>query len=314
MSIHTARGDADQPDAARTSLTTTPAPCEGDPNHPQDLSTDNATRFRRPARLRRERRSPRSRPRPQIAQRLTPVKSEVTDDPQDGAVSPAIAAPAPHNARFADPDRHPGGGPATSPVTPASHHGRTPGAYSGSQPGRNAVRVGSPASHARPDTGPLCAAVRSQAMTSWDNIGPPPTIPKPATGIAALPQDLQLVIIAALTCVPVALYLLPTIVALLRRADNLGAVLTINLFTGWTIVGWITAMASACTSRRRQRHGAPPVATSPRPGWYRDPLDPQHWWWWDGRRWTASVRFPQAPPSPTPPPAPSRGQQRATVQ
>jgi hypothetical protein len=40
-------------------------------------------------------------------------------------------------------------------------------------------------------------------------------------------------------------YFLPTIVAHHRKVPNGGSVLVINLFLGWTLVGWVVALAMA---------------------------------------------------------------------
>ncbi len=39
-----------------------------------------------------------------------------------------------------------------------------------------------------------------------------------------------------------ALYFLPTIIAAARRAKNLVVILLVNIFAGWTGVGWIVAL------------------------------------------------------------------------
>lgn len=44
-------------------------------------------------------------------------------------------------------------------------------------------------------------------------------------------------------------YWIPTIVALLRDVPNKGSVIVINLFLGWTIIGWVVALAMAARSR-----------------------------------------------------------------
>lgn len=41
------------------------------------------------------------------------------------------------------------------------------------------------------------------------------------------------------------LYFLPTVVAVTRKNLNQGAVLVVNLFLGWTFLGWIVALAMA---------------------------------------------------------------------
>lgn len=48
-------------------------------------------------------------------------------------------------------------------------------------------------------------------------------------------------------------YWIPTIVALTRGVPNKGSVIVINLFLGWTIIGWVVALAMAVRS-----HPAPP--------------------------------------------------------
>ena len=41
------------------------------------------------------------------------------------------------------------------------------------------------------------------------------------------------------------LWLLPTIVAVRRHVRHLGSIAVINIFLGWTFVGWVAAMALA---------------------------------------------------------------------
>ncbi|WP_208103652.1 superinfection immunity protein [Mycolicibacterium sp. CBMA 226] len=45
------------------------------------------------------------------------------------------------------------------------------------------------------------------------------------------------------------LYLIPTMVAANRKVPNVGSVIVINLFLGWTFVGWVVALAMAMRSR-----------------------------------------------------------------
>jgi hypothetical protein len=54
------------------------------------------------------------------------------------------------------------------------------------------------------------------------------------------------------------LYFLPTIVAGARGHHNTGSIFILNLFLGWTFIGWIIALAIACS----QVWPAKPVATS----------------------------------------------------
>jgi hypothetical protein len=61
--------------------------------------------------------------------------------------------------------------------------------------------------------------------------------------------------------VGVALYLIPTIIAIVRKVPNVGSVIVINLFLGWTLIGWVVALAMAATST--QPRVASPPGTRP---------------------------------------------------
>jgi Superinfection immunity protein len=55
------------------------------------------------------------------------------------------------------------------------------------------------------------------------------------------------------------LYFVPWIVAGIRHVPNLGSVIVINLFLGWTVIGWVVALAMACRSLPQpQQHMVPP--------------------------------------------------------
>jgi len=56
-----------------------------------------------------------------------------------------------------------------------------------------------------------------------------------------------LFIIAAL------LYFIPTIVAITRHVPNTGSVIVINLLLGWSLIGWVVALAMAVRSRPTTR-------------------------------------------------------------
>src|SRR5215831_7041668 len=43
-------------------------------------------------------------------------------------------------------------------------------------------------------------------------------------------------------------YFIPTIVAFIRKVPNMGSVVVINLFLGWTFIGWVVALAMAARS------------------------------------------------------------------
>lgn len=43
-----------------------------------------------------------------------------------------------------------------------------------------------------------------------------------------------------------AAYWTPSIVAVCRKMPNVGSILVVNGFLGWTFIGWIVALAMAC--------------------------------------------------------------------
>jgi hypothetical protein len=56
-------------------------------------------------------------------------------------------------------------------------------------------------------------------------------------------------------------YWIPTIVAFVRGVPNKGSVLVINLFLGWTFIGWIVALAMSV--RSKWERNAPPQYQQP---------------------------------------------------
>jgi hypothetical protein len=46
-------------------------------------------------------------------------------------------------------------------------------------------------------------------------------------------------------------YFLPTIIAIVRKKYNIGAILVLNFFLGWTFIGWIVALIWAVSSEPR---------------------------------------------------------------
>ena len=53
-----------------------------------------------------------------------------------------------------------------------------------------------------------------------------------------------------------ALYFVPVIIACCREHHNVGSIAIINVFLGWTFIGWVVALAMACsrvqpTSRKK---------------------------------------------------------------
>ncbi|MGY1709834.1 superinfection immunity protein [Geodermatophilus sp. SYSU D00758] len=110
--------------------------------------------------------------------------------------------------------------------------------------------------------------------------------------------------IALVLLLALSLYFLPTIVALLRRAPDRGTVVVLNLFLGWTFMGWVAALAIASRSRVEPIVivPQPPVITQPSvmlpPGWYPAPGTPGVECYWDGQVWTSRTRRITSPPAP----------------
>lgn len=104
---------------------------------------------------------------------------------------------------------------------------------------------------------------------------------------------------AVLVIVLIAFYFIPTIIATLRHVPNVGSVAIINIFLGWTFIGWVVAMAMAMRSGAQSTivnvHTTPGYYTSaPQQsapgapaGWYPDPHGAAGQRYWDGRTWTA---------------------------
>jgi hypothetical protein len=46
----------------------------------------------------------------------------------------------------------------------------------------------------------------------------------------------------------IAAYLLPTVIAMLRMRTNMVAIFALNLFVGWTLIGWVMALVWALSS------------------------------------------------------------------
>ena len=55
----------------------------------------------------------------------------------------------------------------------------------------------------------------------------------------------------------IALYFLPAFIAHNRRHRNFGPVLVINLFLGWTVIGWVVALAMAASDNVRPPNAQP---------------------------------------------------------
>ena len=87
-------------------------------------------------------------------------------------------------------------------------------------------------------------------------------------------------------------YFIPAITATTRKAVNRGSVGVVNLLLGWTVIGWIVALAMAmgrteAQERSWHRQGQfspqpPAINNATPPGWY--PVD-GGLRWWNGSQW-----------------------------
>jgi hypothetical protein len=60
-----------------------------------------------------------------------------------------------------------------------------------------------------------------------------------------------------LAVIGVLVWLVPIMIALIRHVPNTGSVIVIDLLTGWTLVGWVVALAMACRSHPRPQAVVP---------------------------------------------------------
>lgn len=73
-------------------------------------------------------------------------------------------------------------------------------------------------------------------------------------------MDGSFLIVLVVFLAGLALYFLPWIVAHNRGHANEGAIFVLNLFLGWSLIGWVVALVWACTSQPsqpQQPSGAP---------------------------------------------------------
>jgi len=47
------------------------------------------------------------------------------------------------------------------------------------------------------------------------------------------------------------MYLLPSFIANHRSMPNKGSTIVVNVFLGWTVIGWVVAMAMACGNNKK---------------------------------------------------------------
>jgi hypothetical protein len=54
-------------------------------------------------------------------------------------------------------------------------------------------------------------------------------------------------------------YLLPCLVATMRNCKAWGGIAVVNVFLGWTFIGWVVALAWAASGEPSKRSAAPQV-------------------------------------------------------
>ena len=91
---------------------------------------------------------------------------------------------------------------------------------------------------------PVRRAIPIEEAATYD--ATPASTPSIATEIgerAASPRGFGGILLALLTA-----YFLPAIVGGLRRHHNGGAIFVLNMFLGWTMLGWVIALVWAATN------------------------------------------------------------------
>jgi hypothetical protein len=61
-------------------------------------------------------------------------------------------------------------------------------------------------------------------------------------------------ILAVILAVALAFYLLPTIIAVLRKHQHMPAIVAVNILLGWSFLGWVAALVWALTESRSRDH------------------------------------------------------------
>jgi hypothetical protein len=72
----------------------------------------------------------------------------------------------------------------------------------------------------------------------------------------------------------VALYFLPTIVAGVRRHPNQARIAVLNIFLGWTFVGWVIALVWAVSALPTDAPRRRPFSPAPNSFFARRPREP----------------------------------------
>jgi hypothetical protein len=109
------------------------------------------------------------------------------------------------------------------------------------------------------------------------------------------PTNGALVAVAWVVAVFTFAYMLPWAIAATRGRSNQAAIGVLNLFLGWSFIGWVVALVMACQPHALRMvapvnvmvatHYAGQPAAPPPAGWYPAPTGFGQEYW-DGRAWT----------------------------
>ncbi len=92
------------------------------------------------------------------------------------------------------------------------------------------------------------------------------------------------------------LFLAPSLIALYRDVDRIAIVVVLNLFLGWTLVGWVSAFVQALSGKTRREVKAERDAIAAITASRQSLVSPDGRFYWDGQAWH---ELPQASPSTT---------------
>jgi hypothetical protein len=106
--------------------------------------------------------------------------------------------------------------------------------------------------------------------------------------VHALSAIFVVIVLGAVALASGALYVLPALIGSIRRVPDIGSVAAINVLLGWTLIGWVVALAM---SLRSVGPAPPPVQVVQNFG----PPPP-----WPGRLAGAGWAGPPGPPPPRP--------------
>ena len=59
----------------------------------------------------------------------------------------------------------------------------------------------------------------------------------------------MIILFAVVAIIGLAVYFIPTIVALCRKHPNKGAIIVLNIFLGWSFIGWVVSLVMACSRK-----------------------------------------------------------------